>query len=607
MATFLEQKTTKELQVLAKTAGISGWHKMRKVELIDALGALDTSSEKKKPLKTLQEKKIPIVLENLSREGASSTEKSDLKISDNKKPENHLPVRKKASAAKPYGETEQKDVLKKKIDKISSSEKENKAVPLKNPPKKKVAIKIPVQENMTEKHISDEKKPILETPLETSKPRRKKASVPSSLISGKREKKNVLKEKILSEKSQSKMSSSEKTTPENLLTEQSQSEQSQSEKSQSEKSQTEKSSVEKKRPEKESCDKVKTEVKSVEVIAKIQKEIEKTQQTANSESALFEEKHGIGITSPVAQIPIKKNSSLLPPQSEKPLDEVQQRIQLLKEKLMLHKTLCSPVSSGGREAKDQLILMVRDPFWLHAYWEISAPLVERIRAAMGHLWHTADPILRLYKVHSDNVGALRQEFITDIQIHGGINNWYIDVDDPPSQFLVEIGYLARDGQFFVLLSSNIVETPQRYIHDAFGHPDVSWMGIPPDFCSGVFSDSLNKGDFKNGQSGPESSAPLVSDETRIIPNAVRDFSLAVDSEIVIKGKTDPGVQLSIKGEKIRLKEDGSFSIRYHLPERRHVFPVVAVSADGMETQTVILAFERNTKVLETVIKDEEIE
>ena len=55
---------------------------------------------------------------------------------------------------------------------------------------------------------------------------------------------------------------------------------------------------------------------------------------------------------------------------------------------------------------------------------------------------------------------------------------------------------------------------------------------------------------------------------------------------------------------VRLNSDGSFMIRYNLPERRHVFPVVAVSRDGIETKTVVLAFERNTKNLETVIRDQ---
>ncbi|MDO4585726.1 MAG: DUF4912 domain-containing protein [Planctomycetia bacterium] len=291
-------------------------------------------------------------------------------------------------------------------------------------------------------------------------------------------------------------------------------------------------------------------------------------------------------------------------------NEESTKITELKQRLMLHKTLGTSSQHLGRKANDQLLLMVRDPFWLHAYWEISSELVERIRAAMGPLWHTSDPVLRLFKVSSDNVGSIRREYLSDIRIHGGINNWYIDVTDPPCSFLVEIGYLTRDKKFFNLITSNIVETPQCYVHDAFGHPDVSWMGVPSDFCAGYFTGTQQH--FENvilSQETQKESFGLSSTPVSIVPfkEVKRNFDLDVDAEIVIRGKTEPGVQLAIKGEAIRLKDDGSFSIRYHLPERRHVYPIVAISPDGIETQTVILAIERNTKVLETVLKDDEDE
>ena len=40
-----------------------------------------------------------------------------------------------------------------------------------------------------------------------------------------------------------------------------------------------------------------------------------------------------------------------------------------------------------------------------------------------------------------------------------------------------------------------------------------------------------------------------------------------------------------------------------LPDRRQVIPVIASSPDGVEQRTIILAVERNTKVLERVIRD----
>ncbi|MBQ7029964.1 MAG: Rho termination protein, partial [Thermoguttaceae bacterium] len=86
-----------------------------------------------------------------------------------------------------------------------------------------------------------------------------------------------------------------------------------------------------------------------------------------------------------------------------------------------------------------------------------------------------------------------------------------------------------------------------------------------------------------------------------------DLRVAVDCELVVKGQASPGARVRVKEEPIRLKEDGTFSIRYRLPERRHVFPVVATTADGSETRTVVLAVDRNTKTLDPVFRDEEPE
>jgi hypothetical protein len=40
-----------------------------------------------------------------------------------------------------------------------------------------------------------------------------------------------------------------------------------------------------------------------------------------------------------------------------------------------------------------------------------------------------------------------------------------------------------------------------------------------------------------------------------------------------------------------------------LPNQRQVIPVVASSPDGAEQRTVILALERNTKVMEPVVRE----
>ena len=276
-----------------------------------------------------------------------------------------------------------------------------------------------------------------------------------------------------------------------------------------------------------------------------------------------------------------------------------------REKARSPKMLGSPTDEN-----DRLVLSVCDPFWLRAYWEATSRRVERVRSAMGQNWHTADPTLRLYRVDREPHGATRREFVADFPVRAGVNSCYVPVDDPPRSFVVELGYLARDKRFFTLISSNVVETPQQSVHDAFGRPEENVLGFPTNFDAFVPRRRAPRPRF----------APFEDDETfrpgalngtaRRDVEALRsasDLRVAVDCEIVVKGQASPGARVRVKEEPIRLKEDGTFSIRYRLPERRHVFPVVATTPDGSETRTIVLAVDRNTKTLDPVFRDEETE
>lgn len=271
-----------------------------------------------------------------------------------------------------------------------------------------------------------------------------------------------------------------------------------------------------------------------------------------------------------------------------------------KEQMRRRKILGSPTDQN-----DRLVLTVCDSYWLRARWEATPRSVERVRSAMGPSWHTAEPTIRVYRVDREPHGATRREFVADIPARGGVDVCYIPVDDPPSSFVVELGYLARDKRFFTLVSSGVVETPQRGVHDAFGRPEDAALGFPTNFDA--FSPRRFPTSARPSSAFPEESFGFSN---RLRADALRsssDLSVAVDCEIVVKGKVSPGARVCVKEEAIRLKEDGTFSIRYRLPERRHVFPVVATSPDGSETRTIVLAVDRNTKALDPVFRDEESE
>jgi len=258
---------------------------------------------------------------------------------------------------------------------------------------------------------------------------------------------------------------------------------------------------------------------------------------------------------------------------------------------------------------DRLVLVACDPYWLQAIWELNIKLVERAKAAMGVEWHAAVPILRLYRVLSDGISRQRRVHVRDVHPRGHVNNWYLDVQDPPACFFVEIGYISAKGRFFSLASSNTVETP-----------DGKGLGSSTDgrsvdlarenerlfpFRGGQKSEIFERKDALDDYARRSVPMPMLA---RFGEGPIESVKVELEVDVVIYGKTLPDAQLTIKNEPVRLQPDGKFTFRFQLPEKRQVYPIVAVSSDGIESQTTILAIERNTKALETVFREhDEIE
>ena len=84
--------------------------------------------------------------------------------------------------------------------------------------------------------------------------------------------------------------------------------------------------------------------------------------------------------------------------------------------------------------KDRLILVVRDAFWLQAYWEITKATVQRVKVALNGQWHEARPVLRVMRISSDGNTNSVEEVIDEIEIHSGVNNWYIQNNVQENRF-----------------------------------------------------------------------------------------------------------------------------------------------------------------------------
>ena len=266
--------------------------------------------------------------------------------------------------------------------------------------------------------------------------------------------------------------------------------------------------------------------------------------------------------------------------------------------------------SGNEERRveqDRLVVMVRDPYWLHAYWELAPRSLERAQSALGQHWHATRPVLRLFHISGDGSAVLQRE----ITIHGGVSHWYVDVQNPPQQYRMEIGYVTAAGQFYCLTRSNSVTTPPAGTSDSV---DENWVDIDQNAdrifaMSGGYSQrgtSLELQELLEERLRRPMGSPMQTryggGASRVLADAA-ELPFAVDAELIVYGISHPHAHVTLQGEPVLLRPDGTFTVRMRLPDRRQVIPVIASSPDGVEQRTIILAVERNTKVLGPVVRD----
>lgn len=301
----------------------------------------------------------------------------------------------------------------------------------------------------------------------------------------------------------------------------------------------------------------------------------------------------------------------IPPKPRSP--QLERRLAAIRQKNLGFKDIATPLGIGSKRApiRDRLVAMVRDPYWLHAYWELTRQGIDRARAAMGQDWHLAKPILRLFEVSTGGTASAVATPVRDIEIHGGVCNWYVDVPDPPQSYRLEIGYAAPEDKFFSIARSNVVTTPRPGSRDSI---DEHWSpvaencekilaqsgGNAPDVPSMELQELLEErlsrpmGSPINNRFGPGLDG--------LIPRK-QEFKFDIDAEMILFGTTEPTAHVTLQNEPVKLREDGTFAVRMALPNCRQVIPIVACSRDGIEQRTIVLAVERNTKSMEPVTRE----
>jgi len=132
--------------------------------------------------------------------------------------------------------------------------------------------------------------------------------------------------------------------------------------------------------------------------------------------------------------------------------------------------------------RDRIVIQVRDPWWIHAYWEIQASTLDRIKSEIGDKFFSAKRILRVYDISHIIFNGKNAHRLFDIDVGSSATSWYIDTGSPGRSWCVDIGLLLSGGRFITITRSNVVHTP---LAGPSWLLDEEWM-IPEDMFARLY-------------------------------------------------------------------------------------------------------------------------
>ncbi|HAZ23175.1 MAG TPA: hypothetical protein DCY84_12545 [Firmicutes bacterium] len=257
----------------------------------------------------------------------------------------------------------------------------------------------------------------------------------------------------------------------------------------------------------------------------------------------------------------------------------------------------------GPYNETKVVLLVRDPYWLYAYWEIENTVREDLIREYGS-WEQLPLVLRVYDLSGTDsdtgaagvYGAPCPVSSFDVPVSPASASWYIYAGEPGHCFYVELGVVTGSGRYHLIARSNRITTPADSVSDIV---DDEWMVVDEHFqrlyrlagLPGGASEALLEGyqkrleraSFAGSGAISSISSPMFHKQQQEEQTAERRFWLVLNTELIVYGATQPGARLRIQGQTITLQEDGTFALRVALPDGVHELPVTAVAPGGTDS------------------------
>ena len=308
--------------------------------------------------------------------------------------------------------------------------------------------------------------------------------------------------------------------------------------------------------------------------------------------------------------------------------------------------------------ESRIVLLPRDPKWAYAYWDVSNEHKQTLRDQGGQRL-----MLRLYDVTDIDQGSQAAHGMQQFDCDEMVRSWYVEIPVSDRDYTAELGYLTADERWLVLARSAPMRVPPIYpsdwVKDQFvtigfdesltgrtfgdlGRPGVK--GAPGDTPATdlppIYSELFAMTQGQNAlwvagslfgsmhqvppgaltQSGMVSGAGAALNASGLNMSGLnvsglnmsgvgmgdrkRNFWLVADAELIVYGATEPDATLTIGDQVVPLSADGTFRFQVHFPDGNLNYPIKAVAADGEQSRSITMKFDRGTPERNTNTKEE---
>lgn len=247
---------------------------------------------------------------------------------------------------------------------------------------------------------------------------------------------------------------------------------------------------------------------------------------------------------------------------------------------------------------EYLVLMQKDPNWMHAFWEVSENRINEAKHGKGKI------VLRLFDIADDlTVQRGKKRKFRDVEVPANARSWY--VENTAGKACVAVLGAVSGKNFMPIVESAPVMTFDKSAaapaeDDAFAKASLGGNTLGNFMSSGFSSQTAESwlkklgGNFGSSSesmfSGALSSAALQSNNIEVAKDSVnygKDFFLWVKTRLIVYGGTRPDAHLQVRGEPFPLNPDGTFSFEEDLPDSTKIIPVFATDKDGDFPTTIV--------------------